>query len=570
MIQFKKITCLLSIVFFTGVMIFISCKKEYSCEGCAATQGTNPTQQNHPPVARAGIDQTILLPTNATNLDGSGSTDPDNNIRSYTWTKISGPTTFNIVNPNSTQTQVTGIIEGSYLFELKVTDSSGLSDKDTVQIRVSNGSQTNRPPVANAGPDHVLPTNTANLNGSGSTDPDNNIVSFLWTKISGPSSFTITNGSTVQTLVTNLTEGVYLFELKVTDAGGLFGNDTVKLFVINPPTGVTDCFIPNAMHLTNLSGARSDMSTAICNNKILVAGGWNYNSVAVVDIFDPANNSIISSNLSLARYAIAGVGTANKAFFAGGFTIQGWYAPSSRIDIYNAATNIWSTAELSTARGYMAVGTVGDKVFFAGGMTNPNNVTSRVDIYDLSTGQWTIAELSEARGDLAAAVVGNKILFAGGRSNSGSSNRVDIYDASTNTWSIANLSTPHIGVTSIVLNNKAYFVGGNFGSGQNSIVEVYDLQSNSWSTLQLSEGKVWIPVGTSNNKIAFIGGMLGWFNHSTKIEIYDPATNTFSSSYMNKDLMFESIVSFNNFIYSFGGTIQDGDLLVSSICKFQL
>jgi len=135
MIQFKKITSLLSIASLTGVMIFISCKKEYSCEGCAA-QGTNPTQQNHPPVARAGADQTIYLPTNTTDLDGSGSTDPDSNITSYAWTKISGPSAFDIVDANATQTQVTGIIEGSYLFELKVTDAGGLVSKDTIMVSV--------------------------------------------------------------------------------------------------------------------------------------------------------------------------------------------------------------------------------------------------------------------------------------------------------------------------------------------------------------------------------------------------------------------------------------------------
>ena len=61
---------------------------------------------NRPPVADAGADQTITLPTNTVNLDGSGSTDPDNNITGYAWTKISGPSTFNIVNANVVQTQV--------------------------------------------------------------------------------------------------------------------------------------------------------------------------------------------------------------------------------------------------------------------------------------------------------------------------------------------------------------------------------------------------------------------------------------------------------------------------------
>ena len=133
---------------------------------------------------------------------------------------------------------------GTYRFELKVTDNGGLSAKDTVQVIVNDSASTNRPPVANAGADQTitLPTNTVTLNGSGSTDPDNNITSYTWTKISGPSSFNIANANAVQTQVTNLVQGIYQFELKVTDAGGLFqrydaGNGD------DQPLACTDCKI---------------------------------------------------------------------------------------------------------------------------------------------------------------------------------------------------------------------------------------------------------------------------------------------------------------------------------------
>jgi len=43
-------------------------------------------QSNQPPIANAGADQTITLPTNIVNLDGSASTDPDNKrIRGMQW-----------------------------------------------------------------------------------------------------------------------------------------------------------------------------------------------------------------------------------------------------------------------------------------------------------------------------------------------------------------------------------------------------------------------------------------------------------------------------------------------------
>ncbi len=58
----------------------------------------------------------------------------------------------------------------------------------------SNPPTTNKkPPIASAGPDKIitLPVNSVEVNGIGSSDPDGTIVAYLWTKISGSSSFHI-------------------------------------------------------------------------------------------------------------------------------------------------------------------------------------------------------------------------------------------------------------------------------------------------------------------------------------------------------------------------------------------
>jgi len=124
-------------VFIVSMLIIIithsGCKKELSCEECLNTDHP-PT--NHPPVANTGNDTTIMLPGNTVNLNGSLSSDPDNNITGYLWTKISGPSLFNITNANVVQTQATNVVQGVYLFELKVTDAGALSDRDTIQVTV--------------------------------------------------------------------------------------------------------------------------------------------------------------------------------------------------------------------------------------------------------------------------------------------------------------------------------------------------------------------------------------------------------------------------------------------------
>ena len=96
---------------------------------------------NHPPLAVAGPDTVIILPTDSVLLNGSKSSDPDGKISAWQWTKISGPDSITIVNPTAAQTWVTHLEEGYYLIELKVTDSAGLSAKDTVQVTVLTAQQ---------------------------------------------------------------------------------------------------------------------------------------------------------------------------------------------------------------------------------------------------------------------------------------------------------------------------------------------------------------------------------------------------------------------------------------------
>ena len=95
-------------------------------------------------------------------------------------------------------------------------------------------SNINKPPIAVAGPDQTitLPEDTILLNGSASNDPDGNGLTYQWKKISGPSSFTIANANSAQAKATNLTEGIYHFELTVTDSLGQFDKDTTTVTVI--------------------------------------------------------------------------------------------------------------------------------------------------------------------------------------------------------------------------------------------------------------------------------------------------------------------------------------------------
>jgi hypothetical protein len=117
-----------------------------------------------------------------------------------------------------------------------VTDNSGALGKDTVQVSVL--AAVNIAPKAIAGVDQTitLPTNAVTLSGSG-TDADGTISSYKWNKITGPAQFTVVSSTLAQTAVNGLVEGVYTFELVVTDNNGSFGKDTVKIIVLSSSKG---------------------------------------------------------------------------------------------------------------------------------------------------------------------------------------------------------------------------------------------------------------------------------------------------------------------------------------------
>src|SRR5674476_646495 len=197
--------------------------------GKDTVQVTVNSASNLAPIANASTDKVITLPTNTTTLTGIG-TDADGTISSYAWVKISGPSSGTITTANAATTILNNLVQGVYQYELTVTDNNGAIGKDTVQVTVN--AAANQSPVANAGTDKVitLPTNTTTLTGSG-TDADGTISSYAWGRISGPSSGTIATANAATTTLNSLVQGIYQYELSVTDNNGAIGKDTVQVTV---------------------------------------------------------------------------------------------------------------------------------------------------------------------------------------------------------------------------------------------------------------------------------------------------------------------------------------------------
>ena len=574
----KPVLKLAAYVLLAGVLVHLSCKKEYSCESCS--------EKNKPPIANAGPDQVITLPTDSVSLNGSSSNDPDGKISEWLWTKISGPASFTIINPTDSTTKVKTLVTGTYLFELKVTDNGGLSAKDTMRIIVDAVATNNHPPIANAGLDTTitLPSNTINLDGSRSTDPENNITSYAWTKISGPSSFNIANANAVQTQVTNLVEGDYKFELKVTDAGGLFSKDIVQVIVnaAPPPTSCNQGSRPliNAQLIPFVTSPdNSDISlAAILGNKMVFlrhgisTGGPRGTGILKGYVYDMVTQTWTITQLSEQRWDMGIVSAGNKVFLAGGIDVDnnGLNYYFSIIDIYDASTDSWSVSYLSKPRRQITAATINNKVFFAGGYEemSPNNypVSNLVEIYDLSTNSWSVRSLSESRVYLSAVTFGSKIYFAGGVNGLNTvTKKVDVYDNSTNTWATFDLQEPKAAMSSIVVNNKIYWAGGvnenlfyNNGSSYwiwTSNVEIKDINTGISIATCLFQPNLW-PWNNAavqkNDKIVFFTGT-DINAVQNKFDIYDTNTKSWSIGVLPKDIE-GTIISNNNTIYVSSGS----------------
>lgn len=192
---------------------------------------TNTPPPNQAPTSNAGADQTINLPANTVSLVGTG-VDVDGTIASYAWSQVSGPAAI-IGSPTSASTQISGLVQGTFVFRLTVTDNQGATGTDTVQITVNPAQVPNNPPIVNAGVDQVI-TLPAPLNLSGSaTDSDGTISSYQWSMVSGPNSATFANVTAASTSVTNAVAGTYVFQLRATDNQGASATDTVQV-IVNP------------------------------------------------------------------------------------------------------------------------------------------------------------------------------------------------------------------------------------------------------------------------------------------------------------------------------------------------
>lgn len=143
---------------------------------------------NSAPVANAGTKQTVVYgATSTVTLDGTYSTDADNNQIFYKWTLMQKPTgsTATLVGDTKARPTFIADVAGDYVVQLVVNDGSVDSLPTSVIVTAT---RENRAPTANAGEDKNVTKNTAvTLDGTSSLDPDFDTLTYKWSWMSYPS-----------------------------------------------------------------------------------------------------------------------------------------------------------------------------------------------------------------------------------------------------------------------------------------------------------------------------------------------------------------------------------------------
>ncbi|HBG05571.1 MAG: hypothetical protein A2075_07555 [Geobacteraceae bacterium GWC2_58_44] len=183
----------------------------------SAADSVTVSTTNTPPVADAGPDQAVTLTGATVQLDGSGSYDLEGDQFTYQWALVQKPlgSAAALSDPALANPTFIADAHGDYLLTLVVSDPWSTSASDSVTMSFSNSK-----PVADAGGNQsVVAGSVVELNGSGSTDANGDVLACTWSFVSRPtgSSAVLTASLPAAASFTADMTGAYVVSLVVND-----------------------------------------------------------------------------------------------------------------------------------------------------------------------------------------------------------------------------------------------------------------------------------------------------------------------------------------------------------------
>lgn len=217
---------------------------------------------------------------------------------------------------------------------------------------------------------------------------------------------------------------------------------------------------------------------------------------------------------------------------------------------YNIAARTWrdDLAVRPFFGNHHAAEVFNGKLYLFGGLSRGEG---KVQIYDPMTNTWSLgADMPFAAGSSSSAVIDGQIYVAGGIVGSSTTNQVAKYNPATNTWTlVAPMKQGRNHAASETDGTKLYVFGGRgLGSGDANVlangfntVQIYNPATNTWSS-SLDPGSNLAPLPRARGgmgKAAYLSGKFYVIGGETKngagatknnvyrrVDIYNPQTNT--------------------------------------------
>ncbi len=193
-----------------------------------------------------------------------------------------------------------------------------------------------------------------------------------------------------------------------------------------------------------------------------------------------------------------------------------------------APENTWETMRpMRKARQELGAAVVGGKIYAIGGV----DFAGSNEMYDPATNSWSSKQpMPTPRRNFGIAACNNKIYCIGGSLVDGrgpvASN--EAYDPATNSWAnLTAIPTPRRSLQANAVDGKIYLIGGEL-VGATDLNEVYDVATDTWTTKEpMPTAVYYYASAVVNGKIYILGG-IGPNANSDTVQIYDPATDSWS------------------------------------------